>query len=75
MCSTDSRGERAKITGLLRINSRIVIQGCGPIGLICIAVLRTMGIENIVAADGNQQLRARQPARIALPGNLWCSEY
>lgn len=31
------------------------MQGCGPIGLICIAVLRTMGIENIVAVDGEQK--------------------
>ena len=44
--------ERAKTTNILRFNSRVVVQGCGPIGLICIAVLRTMGIENIVAVDG-----------------------
>ena len=47
--------ERAKLTNILRFNSRVVVQGCGPIGLICIAVLRTMGIENIVAVDGNDQ--------------------
>lgn len=47
--------ERAKSTGILRFNSRVAVQGCGPIGLICIAVLRTMGIENIVAVDGNAQ--------------------
>ena len=45
--------ERAKTTGILRFNSRVVVQGCGPSGLICIAVLRTMGIEHIVAVDGN----------------------
>lgn len=45
--------ERAKTTNILRFNSRVVVQGCGPIGLICIAVLRTMGIENITAVDGN----------------------
>ena len=44
--------ERAKTTGILRFNSRVAVQGCGPIGLICIAVLRTMGVENIVAVDG-----------------------
>ena len=43
--------ERAKTTGILRFNSRVVVQGCGPIGLICIAVLRTMGIENITAVE------------------------
>ena len=47
--------ERAKTTGILRFNSRVVVQGCGPIGLICVAVLRTMGVENIVAVDGEQK--------------------
>lgn len=47
--------ERAKTTNILRFNSRVVVQGCGPIGLICIAVLRTMGIENIVAVDGEEK--------------------
>ena len=47
--------ERAKTTGILRFNSRVVVQGCGPIGLICIAVLRTMGIENITAVDGESK--------------------
>ena len=45
--------ERAKSTGILRFNSRVVVQGCGPIGLLCIAVLRTMGVESITAVDGN----------------------
>ena len=43
--------ERAKETNLLKFNSRVLVQGCGPIGLLLIAVLRTMGIENIVAVD------------------------
>ncbi|MGB5824268.1 MAG: zinc-binding dehydrogenase, partial [Proteocatella sp.] len=47
--------ERAKTTGILRFNSRVVVQGCGPIGLLCIAILRTMGIENIVAVDGERK--------------------
>ena len=46
--------ERAKSTGILRFNSRVVVQGCGPIGLICIAILHTMGIGNIIAVDGNE---------------------
>ncbi len=46
--------ERAKTTGILRFNSRVVVQGCGPIGLICIAILHTMGINNIIAVDGNE---------------------
>ena len=47
--------ERAKETNLLRFNSRVVVQGCGPIGLLLIAVLRTMGIHNIVAVDGEDK--------------------
>lgn len=47
--------ERAKTTGILRFNSRVVVQGCGPIGLICIAILKTMGIQNITAVDGEQK--------------------
>ena len=47
--------ERAKETNILRFNSKVVVQGCGPIGLICIAVLRTLGIETIVAVDGNDE--------------------
>ncbi len=47
--------ERAKTTNILRFNSRVVVQGCGPIGLICIAVLRTMGVEHICAVDGEQK--------------------
>ncbi len=47
--------ERAKTTGILRFNSRVAVQGCGPIGLICIAILRTMGVENITAIDGEEK--------------------
>lgn len=47
--------ERAKSTGILRFNSRVAVQGCGPIGLICIAILKTMGVQNIVAIDGEQK--------------------
>ena len=46
--------ERAKSTGILRFNSRVVVQGCGPIGLICVAVLKTMGVQNIITVDGNE---------------------
>ena len=47
--------ERAKIANILRFNSSVVIQGCDPIGLICIAVLRTMGIQNICAVDNEER--------------------
>jgi threonine dehydrogenase-like Zn-dependent dehydrogenase len=43
--------ERAKTTGILKFNSRVAVQGCGPIGLLCIAVLKTMGVQHITAID------------------------
>ncbi len=45
--------ERAKTTGLLRFDTSVLVQGCGPIGLMVIAVLRTLGIDNVIAVDGN----------------------
>lgn len=47
--------ERAKTTNLLRFDTKVLVQGCGPIGLCTIAVLRTMGIETIIAVDGDAQ--------------------
>ena len=47
--------ERAKTTQLLRFDSKVLIQGCGPIGLLVLTVLRTMGIQNIIAIDGDDQ--------------------
>ncbi len=37
----------------LNLRSRVVLQGCGPIGLLMIAVLRTAGVNNLIAIDGN----------------------
>jgi len=45
--------ERAKQTGLINFRSRVVVQGCGPIGLMLIAIIRTAGVNNIIAIDGN----------------------
>lgn len=47
--------ERAKTTQLLCFDSKVLIQGCGPIGLLVLTVLRTMGIQNIIAIDGDDQ--------------------
>lgn len=44
--------ERAKTTGLLNFATPVLIQGCGPIGLSIIAVLKAMGIQKIIAVDG-----------------------
>ncbi len=43
---------RGNSTGLLNFNSRVLIQGLGPVGLMMIAVLRAAGINHIIAIDG-----------------------
>lgn len=43
--------ERAKTTGLLNFASTVLVQGCGPIGLMMITTLYAYGVENIIAAD------------------------
>ena len=46
--------DRAKSCGAtLNFRSRVIVQGCGPIGLMMVAVLRTYGINTIIAIDGN----------------------
>lgn len=46
--------ERAKHCGsTLNFRSRVLVQGCGPIGLMMIACLRTYGVNTIIAVDGN----------------------
>ena len=45
--------ERAKTTNLIKFDSTVLVQGCGPIGLLQIAVLNAYGIKNIIAVDGN----------------------
>jgi Threonine dehydrogenase and related Zn-dependent dehydrogenases len=47
--------EQGKKTGRLKFNSKVLVQGCGPIGLMMIATLRTMGVNYIIALDGNEK--------------------
>ena len=46
--------ERGQKTGLLNFGSKVLVQGCGPVGLVMITVLRAAGINHIVAVDGNE---------------------
>ena len=46
---------RGMSTGLLNFNSKVVLQGCGPVGLMMCAVLRAAGINHIIAIDGAQK--------------------
>ncbi len=55
--------ERARATGHINFRSRVVVQGCGPIGLMLVAILRTAGVNNIIAIDGSD-------ARLALARQL-----
>ena len=61
--------ERAKgCSGIpLNFRSRVVVQGCGPIGLLMIAVLRAHGVNNIIALDGN-------PSRLQIARRLGADE-
>ena len=45
--------ERGQSTGLLHFNSKVLVQGCGPVGLMMIAVLRAAGINHVIAVDGS----------------------
>ena len=44
---------RGNGTGLLNFGSKVLIQGCGPVGLMMIAVLRAAGINHLIAVDGS----------------------
>ena len=44
--------KRANTTGLLNFNSKVLIQGLGPVGLVMISVLRAAGINHVIAVDG-----------------------
>lgn len=59
--------ERAKTTNLINFASPVLIQGAGPIGLSIIAVLKTLGVQNIIAIDG-------QDSRLELAKELGATE-
>ena len=46
--------ERGQKTGLLNFGSKVLVQGCGPVGLVMITVLRAAGINHVIAVDGNE---------------------
>lgn len=45
--------EKAKEIFNFKHGSYVLIQGCGPIGLLLLTVVRTMGVRNIIAVDGD----------------------
>lgn len=46
--------ERAQSTGLINFGSKVLLQGCGPVGLVMLCVLRAAGVNYIIAVDGNE---------------------
>lgn len=42
-------------TGLINFGSTILLQGCGPVGLMMLAVLRAAGVNHIIAVDGSEK--------------------
>lgn len=44
--------KRANSTGLINFNSKVLIQGLGPVGLVMLSVLRAAGVNHIIAVDG-----------------------
>ena len=42
-------------TGLINFGSTVLLQGCGPVGLMMLAVLRAAGVNHIIAVDGSEK--------------------
>ncbi len=47
--------EQAKQIFNFKHNSYVLVQGCGPIGLLLLTTVRTMGVRNIIAVDGDER--------------------
>ena len=47
--------EKAKEIFNFEHGSYVLVQGCGPIGLLLLAAVRTMGVRNIIAVDGDEK--------------------
>ena len=47
--------EKAKEIFNFKHDSYVLIQGCGPIGLLLLTTVRTMGCRNIIAVDGDEK--------------------
>ncbi len=42
-------------TGLINFGSTVLLQGCGPVGLMMLSVLRAAGVNHIIAVDGSEK--------------------
>jgi L-iditol 2-dehydrogenase len=69
--------ERAKSTGLLNFRSRVLVQGCGPIGLLMLAAVRALGVQHIIALDGDEnrlEMAGRMGAEMTINYKLQSEE-
>lgn len=63
--------EQAKQIFNFKHNSYVLVQGCGPIGLLLLTTIRTMGVRNIIAVDGDEK-RLDMAARL---GAAYCINF
>ena len=66
--------KRASTTGLMNFNTKVLIQGLGPVGLVMIAVLRAAGINHIIAIDGTP-MRLEMAKRMGAKTTINFREY
>ena len=59
--------EQGKKTGRLHFDSKVLVQGCGPVGLMMIATLHVAGVDSIIAVDGNAK-RLEMAKRLGATG-------
>jgi len=52
-------------TSLINFRSRVIVQGCGPIDLMMIAIVRLVGVNNIIAIDDDTKWLATAQQMIA----------
>ena len=63
--------EQAKQIFNFKFNSYVLVQGCGPIGLLLLTMVRCLGVRNIIACDGDAkrlEFAKRLGARYAVNG-------
>ncbi len=65
---------RACSTGLMNFNTKVLIQGLGPVGLVMAAVLRAAGINHIIAIDGTAK-RLEMAQRMGVKTTINFREY
>lgn len=66
--------EKAKEIYNFKHESKVLIQGCGPIGLLLLTLVRTMGVRNIIAVDGDDR-RLELAKKLGATGTVNFTKY